>query len=91
MEALDVSRALVLSADGLLSILSIDSVEVITGKQAQLTQVSDFCINRNSTDSFEFQVLISIQRKKTLALGSGLERSNTRCQMADIAQFNRPF
>jgi len=34
MESLDVSRALILTSDGLLSILSIDSVQIINGKQS---------------------------------------------------------
>jgi len=70
IDHLDESRALVLTADGVLAILSLDKVAIVTGKQSQLTGVSDFCVNRSSTDSssFDFSVLISVAKKKALAL-----------------------
>ena len=42
---------------------------VLTEKQSRVTGVSDFCVNRKQAhDTYEFEVLISVQKKRALAL-----------------------
>ena len=64
-----------MTEDGLLLILSLERLAnrekdvVMTEKQSRITGVSDFCVNRKqTTDAYEFEVLISVQKKKALAL-----------------------
>lgn len=70
VEALDESRVLILTSDGILSIVDIDTLTIKTGKQSQLTNVSDFSINKAPVDgnAFDVEVLIAIQKKKAAAL-----------------------
>ena len=70
VQALDESRVLILTTDGVLSILDIDSLTIITGKQSQLTNVSDFYINASATNgsSLDVEIFIAIQKKKAAAL-----------------------
>ena len=42
---------------------------MLTEKQSRVTGVSDFCVNRKQAhDTYEFEVLISVQKNKALAL-----------------------
>ena len=53
--------------------------------QSELAGVSDFCVNRSATDSssFDFSVLISVAKKKALALVD-ISPSNTILPKAEF-------
>ena len=70
VQAVDESRVLILTNDGNLSVLDIDSLTIISGKQSQLTNVSDFYVNAAPTNvqMSDVEIFITIQKKKAAAL-----------------------